>query len=430
MRHFAPSPTAFCALALVASLAACRQSATALGASPESVAKNADALFAAYAYRFANVQRDAKFARARPIMGKYALTPSKLFGDTSIWTVSSASDSTRALYLVGSYNNGQYLFEARGNSPYPVRLGDERHFMQLRHLAHDDYEWYTIVDHAVGTVRPAQAGAAMSALFTAYEGRSGSEARTESRTLFPRTARHLGQLLRIDSLVTTDLRDGSTAARMSVRILPDSVRPRYPNYARYLDKYVIPSEFRVQLTDRQGANYLDIDGREGRVNARLRARGGHIVTLDGTPRPLPDTLQMRIDFSAKFKIFRVGYSGLVANFLIERSEHERAWVWRFNKEPDWHLPLAVDKLIKTPLRRPFEGRGAELRLGIRDDLGPSTISFRQARLAVHESAIMRFLGGLGASAFGDFADKTEIEENRFLSEFFSALRQDIVAAAK
>lgn len=360
-------------------------------------------------------------------MGKYALTPAKLFGDTSIWTVSNTSDSTRALYLVGSYNNGQYTFEARGNSPYPTRLGDERHFMQLQQLAEDDYEWYTLVDHAVGSVRPAQAGAAMGALFTSFEGRSGTEARAEARGLFPRTARHLVQLLRIDSLATADLHDGSTVARLHLQITPDSVRPRYPNYAQYLEKYVMPSEFRVQLTDRQGVRYLDITGRDGRVAAQVRARGGQLVALEGAPQVMPDSLEMRIDFTAKFKIFRVGYTGLVASFNIERSEHERAWVWHFTKEPDWRLPLAVDKLIKTPLRRPFAGRGAELRLGIRDDIGATSLSFRQARIAVHESAIMRFLGGLGATAYGDFADKTEIEENRFLSEFFTALRQDISA---
>ncbi|MDP1857593.1 MAG: hypothetical protein Q8K82_02920, partial [Gemmatimonadaceae bacterium] len=111
-------------------------------------------------------------------------------------------------------------------------------------------------------------------------------------------------------------------------------------------------------------------------------------------------------------------------------EHDRAWLMRFRKEPEWHLPLAADKLIKSPLRRPFEGRGTEVRLGVRDDLGNQTMSQRQVRTAVKESAIMRFFGGLGSSAFGDFAGQTEAEENRFLSELFVALRRDFAAVVR
>ena len=85
----------------------------------------------------------------------------------------------------------------------------------------------------------------------------------------------------------------------------------------------------------------------------------------------------------------------------------------------------MDKLIKVPLRRPFAGRGAELSLGVRDDRGPLTISDRYGRVVVNESAIMRWLGRLGASAFGDFSGRTELEENLFLYETFDALRKDV-----
>ena len=98
---------------------------------------------------------------------------------------------------------------------------------------------------------------------------------------------------------------------------------------------------------------------------------------------------------------------------------------RFRREPAWHFPLAVDKLIKNPLKRPFQERGAEMSFGVRDDLGPQTINERHSRLAVNESAIMRWLGRLGASAFGDFSGRTELEENLFLYEMFEALRRDV-----
>ena len=428
LRLFQPQRLfAVSALALLPFASGCRPSAAGFGANSEAAARNGDSLFTAFARRFSNIQRDARFARARPLMGKYALTPARLFSDTAIWTVANGGDSTRALFLIGTYQPKGYLFQTRSGAPYPDRVGDERHFMQLKRAGEDDYEWYTVVDHAVGPVRARDAGAAVALAFTSFEGRSGDDARLDARTTFPRTARHLGRLIAIDSLTTLPNMDGSTSARFVIRIQPDSVRARYPNYAAYLNKYVVPSRYRLQLYDQRGGTFFDAAGRDGRTVIRLRSRGRRLVPLDGPPRAMPDSLQMRIDFSAKFKIFRVGYSNLVADFTLEGAEHERAWVWRFRKEPDWHFPLAFDKLIKTPLRRPFQGRGAEFQLGIRDDLGPQTMSYRIARLTVRESTIMRWLGGLGASAYGDFADRTEIEENRFLVELFTALQQDVAA---
>jgi hypothetical protein len=54
-----------------------------------------------------------------------------------------------------------------------------------------------------------------------------------------------------------------------------------------------------------------------------------------------------------------------------------------------------------------------------------TISDRHARFVVNEGAIVRWLGRLTASAFGDFSGRTELEENLFLYETFEALRKDV-----
>jgi hypothetical protein len=66
-----------------------------------------------------------------------------------------------------------------------------------------------------------------------------------------------------------------------------------------------------------------------------------------------------------------------------------------------------------------------LALGVRNDGGPQTVSERHAQFSVSESAIMRWLGGLGASAFSEFGGRTELEENLFLYEMFEALRKDV-----
>ena len=405
-------------------LSACRTAIHPWGGSVEAAKRHADNAFAAFAYRFHNVQRDPRFARARALMGKHALTPSRIFGDTSLWTISNAEERTRALYVQGSYGEGRYLFSARPSAPYPTRLGDQRHFLQLRNVGEDTYEWYTMVDHGIGPVRAGQVADALGAVFTAFDGRPDAELLAEARATFPRTGRHLGQILALDSLRTAPGADGTTTFAMYVSYRVATLRKGYPAFADYVQKYIASSNFRIQLGDRTGARYLDVRQRDAAFVVRLRARNGSLVSLAGPPRPLPDSLLLLADASAKFKIFRVGFSKLVGDFTIERGEHERAWMMRFRKEPDWDFPLAADRLIKTPLRRPFEGRGSEVRLAVRDDLGSQAMSVRQVRTTVRESAIMRWLGSLGASAFGDYEGNTEREENRFMQELFGALRQD------
>lgn len=390
--------------------------------------RNVDNTFAAFAFRFYNVQRDAKFGVARTRMGRHALVPSRIFNDTAVWSAGDP-DSVRVLYVQGALTDRGYLFSARSAAAYPDHLGDERHFLQLTRLGGDDYEWITHVDHGIGPVRATHVAAAFGTLFTAFEGRTGGAVLSDARANFPRSARQLGQMLTIDSLRASPLPDGSTSFAIHVSIIPDSLRARYPAFAAYLDKYVTPSRVRLRLTDRAGAQYLDLAMSDGRVAVRLRARGGRLVSLAGTPRPMPDSLRLRVDASAKFMIFRVGFHDLEGDFTVERGQHDRAWMMRFRGEPEWDLPLATERLIRSPLRRPFEGRGTELRLAVRDDIGNQAMSVRQVRTAVRESAIMRWLGGLGATAFGDFAGRSEAEENRFLTELFGALRQDVAAIA-
>lgn len=405
-------------------LGACRAAIPPWGASAEAARRNVDNAFAAFAYRFHNVQRDARFAAARPRMAKYALIPSRIFNDTSIWT-GRDNDSTRSLHLNASFVNNRYTFVSRPAAAYPARVGDQRHIMLLTSLGQDTYAWTTIVDHGIGPVRAPQVANAIGTTLTAFEGRRDAELLADARTAFPRTAAHLGRILTLDSLRSTPQSDGATAFAMHLTLAPDGVRDVLPFFAAYLDKYLVPTVYRVQLTDRQGAQYLDLAQRDARIVVRLRARQGRLVALAGAPRPIPDSLRIHLDVSMKYKLFRVGFTDLVGDFTIERGEHERAWMMRFREEPDWHFPLAVDKLIKTPLRRPFEGTGTELRMGVRDDLGSQAMSVRQARTVVRESAIMRWLGGLGSSAFGDFEGRSELEENRFLADLFGALRKDI-----
>jgi hypothetical protein len=420
--------TALLAAALTtAPTTSCRTAIDAFGNSPEAARRAADAAFAAFAFRFYNPTRDPSFERTRLLLARHALVPSRLFADTSAWSVVSPADTSRSLFVRARYDSARFVFTPAASAAYPTSVGDQRHFIRLRSLGRNDYEWYTTVDHAIGHITPAAVAAAIMTVLTGAEGRAGDAALADALGAFPRAAIHLSRLFSLDSLRTAIGDDGATAVTLGFRFRPDRAGARYPFLAAYLDRYVMPSVYRAYLTGREGAGYFDFAGRDGGVVVRLRSLGRRLAALEGPPRSMPDSLLLRADFSARYRMFRIGFTDLVADFTIERGPHDRSWAMRFRRQPAWHFPLAVDKLIRNPLRRPFQGRGIEFRLGVRDDLGPQTMSVRYTRAVVHESAIMRWLGGLGANAFAAFTGRTELEMNLFLYELFAALRDDVRA---
>ena len=90
-----------------------------------------------------------------------------------------------------------------------------------------------------------------------------------------------------------------------------------------------------------------------------------------------------------------------------------------------HVPSTRRRTIVSSVTK---GDGITVRISIRDRAGPQSLLSRQAGVAVQESAIVRWLGGLGNSAMSDFAGRAEAEENRYVYEVLSALRGDFVAA--
>lgn len=67
-------------------LGGCRAAVPPWGSSLDVAKRNADNAFAAFAFRFYNVQRDAKFGLARTRMGRFALIPSRIYDDSAIWS--------------------------------------------------------------------------------------------------------------------------------------------------------------------------------------------------------------------------------------------------------------------------------------------------------------------------------------------------------
>ncbi len=421
-------PARFAALLLVgAPLAtACRPGWDALGSTPTQAQANGVAFTDALQRRYLGVERSPFYAAARAKIGKRALSPSAIFDDTTTWT-SRPDAKTRVLMAEGvSMPEARYRFTPRESAPFPDRLADARHLTQLTRLAKDgEYEWRTSVDFALGSMTPTDWAAGFRALLASAEGRSDADLRADLRSTLPRTTAALGRMFSLDTLRAQRLSDGSTALTIVTKVHPDWLTEGFPLYAKFVAKYVSPSAYHIVLRDARGIRWLDAAARDRSFTMRLRVLNGGLVPLDGAAEPMPDTLRMTMDASTKFSIFTIGMRGMQGSVAFIRSSRERGWGFRFDRAPEWQLPLFAASMLKSPLRRPFEQGGVLGKVSFRTGAGGQMYITRELRFAVQESAVIRFLGGLSGSAFSEFDGPAEREENRFNAELFQAMRDDL-----
>ncbi|MEX2152083.1 MAG: hypothetical protein WD825_02025 [Gemmatimonadaceae bacterium] len=380
-------------------------------------------MFAALGARVTEPLRDPKYDSARVRIANAAFIPSRVWDDTSVWT--SATSSRRTLLIGGRFVNGRYQLDAARLVPAPEQPAESRHVITLTRLSDDEFAWDTEVPYAIGSITAREVGAFTSALFAGAEGRSERDVRADYRATIPRTSAVLGQLFRVDSIKTTHLPDSSTIAAFAVTMTPAGVETKYPNFARYMRRYAQTARMRLSLTDRTGASYLDLMVAEGRLMLRVRTLKGDMVPLTGPARPMPDSLTLNGDFTMKVRRLTVGFHDYHADFVVVRNDRERAWSIVSKLEPKWTLPFVTERLLRTPLRRPFRGRGALFRIGVRDSAGAQTILDRRLHLEVQESMILRFIGRLGAIAVSDYQGLAEREQLAWLREAFDALVADL-----
>lgn len=416
------------ALAGPLALVACRDSVRALGTSPATVRRNGDLLFGSIASRFGSIERSPKASDSRRKMIRAALVPSRAFDDTSVWTGRPTADS-RSLIVAGRTTERGYYFWDDAAPPGPVHPGDSWHVMQLTRLGPELYRWNTAVNFAIGEAGAVHVADLFGAVVGGAEGRAEARVRADYRTAFPRTTAALGLLATVDSLRITPLPDGSTLQIVGIRLHPDRLRSRYPHLAAYVRKYVSTGRAKLVVRDRGGVPWMTIDARDERIGIVLRSIGGRLAPLAGEPRALPDSMQVVADMSMKVKLWTVGFDQLVTDLAIERGTSHRAWTLRARREPRWRLPLITERILRTPLRRPFMGQGAMFRVGVRDERG-TTLLVRSTELVVEESGILRFLNSLASTVLDDYDPKTERERDAFLREVFLSMRADVRALAE
>jgi hypothetical protein len=427
-RAFQSSPLIRCVTGagLVLCLAACRQVAPAFGPSIPVARQNAEEFFYSVGSRFTNIQRPARIIHARSQFGHYALTPSGVYNDTTIW-LAIGPDSARLFGDDGRFAYDRYVVTARLSTTPPDALTESREIVRLRKLTDNEYEWFTNVDVALGRIGAKNIADVLAAALQAGEGRSPAAIRADYSTSFPRTGAALGRLFSIDTLRTTPDSEGATTYELAIRLTPEILKATMPHYAAYIDKYIGKGKYRITLTDKTGATWFDAWAANYYVHFKVRSKGGHFAPLEGAVRPMPEALNIRLDMSMKIMIFTVGWTDMVGEFNVINTPHERGWAMRFAKEPDWHLPPTVGYLLKSPLRRPFQDQGIPIRFSIRDNPGSQTLLNRRFSLVVQESGILRFLNRLSGTAVGDFLGPSEREANRFNADAFRALRIDVAA---
>lgn len=404
----------------------CRDAASRLGPTPLDARYNAVQLFSVLGARFGPLQFDSALSVARLKIARSALVPSRIFRDTSIWTESSGN--ARVLDIAGApVAGGGYRLTIDGKSPAFTPPSSYHRRLELRDIGRGVYEWRARDDLAVGSVRGSDLGATLTAIFFALESNRGSALRVANREILPRISAALGRLYTLDSLETTPNPDGATSVGIVASIHPKRVAAFLPQYARYLDKYVSPLTYSISLVDADDRQWGEATLRDRRCIFRFRVAGGNLAPMNAPPSRIPATLRVRMNFTAKALIFRVGFRDLLGDVTLQGDAKTSGFVATFKREPDWILPLLTERMLRAPLRRPFMNDGAQLTFAISDSASAQTHVTRTYNLVVQESSILRFLGKLGNSAISDFRSGAEREADQFTGEFWGAMRADVEA---
>lgn len=422
------------ALALIVPLAmllpSCRGAGSALkGATPADAAAARDFL-EALAGRYTTPLRLPDYESARARIAHNAFVPSNAWKDTSIWTA-RPSAALQQVHAYGRLTAAGYRIGSDGYVPALRGLGDSRHSVSLARLGDEVFRWETIADYHVGPLAPRRPADMFSAMFLAAEGRTEAQVRADYRAAFPRTSAAMGRYASLDTIRPTALRDGSSAVRVVISLHADRLAATYPAFAAYLEKYTTKSRARFVVRDRAGtvnpATWLVLDARRNRITIDFRSRDGELLPFIGPARAFPDTLEMVMDAIATVGPFTAGFEEMRTELVRVRTPRRHALVFNARNEPRWKLPLFAERLLRTPLRKPFEGAGSQFVLGLESRDGGHTVLHRFARVTVEESTILRFFNRLGSRAFGDISPKVEAEEAAFLRLVFTAMRDDLAA---
>jgi hypothetical protein len=402
---------------------ACRSVPPQLGANTVQAGAAADGVFGGVATRFDRAYREPKVRTARSLISRAVLTPSRVFNDTTAWLWSPGPD-VRVLTFRGIAEPGRYRFTANGDVSLPARPGEGRHDTRLRRIDDDEFEWTMAADYGIGATTPDAIARLPVAWIAAGEREDAGNVRIEIHSAFPRSTREWGRLFALHDLRSSRDASGAWRQRRVITINPSRVRQSYPAFGKWVKEHISPMRMRVRLHD-GGRTWFDFTLRNDTITIDTRSVDGRLRPLEGGDAPMPDTVTIEADFSTKVSIFRAGFRALRGDFVTVREPERRGWAMRWTREPEWDLPLFTERMIRTPLRRPFQGTGVQFRIvAARDTAAPQTYLARRLVAPVQESAIVRFIARLANAGVGDYVDGADSDTNKWISAAFAALRDD------
>jgi hypothetical protein len=406
---------------------ACRDAIPALGTTPERAASHAATMLNALADRFGAVELSPEVARTRPRLARYSTTPSRLLNDKEMWT--GRGENERTLEIAGGRRGGRYMLYHDHGVASPLAAGDARHVMRLQVLGDDEFRWTSLDEIALGAITIADLDRALTAIFLAAERTDGASARVAARTAFPRASASLARMFAIDSLRTTRDTDGATSVVLGLGLRPAQAERFFQALGPYARKYWLPLRWRVIVRDSLGTGWGHLTKRDSSIVLRFRVNDGSLAPIGAPARRAGDVMRLTVDASAKVGPFRVGMRGLEVRTSRSATPTALAMTFRFVDEPEWQLPPLVARLLRSPLRRPFEGSGALIRHGVRTEpraFGDTTsTAWRDIDVTVRESAILRFFGRLGGTALSDFRAGAEKEAERLWEESLRGMADDL-----
>ena len=384
-------------------------------------------MLTALADRFGIVALAPEVASTRPRLTRYSTTPSRLIDDEELWT--SRSEDERLLEIAGARRNGSYTLSHRPGAPVPRAPGESRHVMRLHILGADEFRWTSVDELALGPITVADLDRGLTAILLAAERGDPAATREATRAAFPRASASLSRMFVIDSLRTSRDADGATSVILGLGLRPGRAERSFEALGPYARKYWVPIRWRIGVEDSLGARWGDFAKRDSSIVLRFRVKDGSLAPMGSATHRVGSTVRLTVDASVKVGPFRVGVQELDVRALRVTTPSHIAMALRFPVEPEWQLPPLVARLLRSPLRRPFEGSGALLRYGVRTEAGPlgDTLStvWRDIDITVRESGILRFFGRLGGTALGDFRAGAEKEAERLWDESLRGLASDL-----
>jgi hypothetical protein len=349
------------------------------------------------------------------------LTPSHVFSDDGGWT--GESETERLLEVQGSVTSQGYRLN-RVVEPRSAQLpGEYLSRVSLEQLSHHEFEWRFLDELVLGAIPMDTFSRVFSTILREAES-ANPDLKARYVAALPRASQVLGRLYDVERMDREHMPDGSTTLTIEARMRPKRIENDFPDYARYLKKFVKSVEMSVVAVEFSGSRLWSFTFDDLVLSIHVRTKDGRLVAIEGAPRRLPDEFRVESDLSVKSGPFRIGFSNLLTDVTLLREPNKRGFIASAKERPNWRIPFFLDPFVKGALERPFEEEGMVMRVALEGgNTGPTRVR-SGFRMVVKETWLMRRMGGRDGRQLHDDAEQ---DLSRFQREALEAVHADVLA---